>query len=320
MENFGTASTSVSTDLSGNNLATTMSSNSSTSQSIGCGFNDTSMFSNEDCAKCFSNEECSSIDCQSVCKMDLCGGQDECENASINDVYKNFFIKFKKYYNSLPEKNIDNIKTIDFQSKGIGRHLWSILTNLYDVNKIHAKSNYIDMKRLNNIVKSQENILEDDGVLLNNLDKLNSTTKRQHEINLNDYRNMRYNINIFKQVVIAVAFAVIIPALVRFGIIDMTLGLVTWVIFMIIIGIYAIFMVYVKNSNRDDIDFKTFNFVKPTEEEIARSRLAGQMSKGDKAKCQALSEMEDDFDKDSINIDINPYISKDNSESKCFNN
>ena len=79
-------------------------------------------------------------------------------------------------------------------------------------------------------------------------------------------------------------------------------------------------MLYVKNLDRDDNDFNKFNFVKPTNEEIARSRIAASMSEKDKARCNALAEIEDDFDPSSVNIDITPYLSKDGAQGQCFKN
>ena len=49
---------------------------------------------------------------------------------------------------------------------------------------------------------------------------------------------------------------------------------------------------------------KKFNFAKPTDEQVARSKMLSEMSHRDKARCQALSELEDDFDPASLNIDI----------------
>ena len=47
-------------------------------------------------------------------------------------------------------------------------------------------------------------------------------------------------------------------------------------------------MLYVKNLRRDDNNFNEFNFVKPTDEERARSRLAASLSEKDKANVMLL--------------------------------
>ena len=138
-------------------------------------------------------------------------------------------------------------------------------------------------------------------------------------MNLYERRKLQYQVNIFKHIVLAIGVALLFPALVKFKKLDKNTGMVIWGLYMVVVLIYAIFMLYVKNLNRDDIDFKQYNFVKPTDEEVARSRIAASMSEKDRAKCNALAEMEDDFDPSSVNIDITPYLSND-GEGQCFKN
>ena len=40
---------------------------------------------------------------------------------------------------------------------------------MYEVGTLNSKSNFVDKQRLDNVLKSQEYIISDDGVLLNNL-------------------------------------------------------------------------------------------------------------------------------------------------------
>ena len=143
--------------------------------------------------------------------------------------------------------------------------------------------------------------------------------KRKMEINLNEFRKIQYNLKVIKQAIVFVAIILIFPALVKFGVFDKQMGLVIWFICLVVLLIYVLFMLIIKNNNRDDIDFREYNFVKPNDEEIARSRIAASMSSKDKAKCKALAEMDDDFDANTINIDITPYKTND-EEVKCFDN
>ena len=155
--------------------------------------------------------------------------------------------------------------------------------------------------------------------MLNNLKSVDNTMKRQMEIDLNEYRRTQYNLTIIKQAIVFVAIILIFPALVKLNVLDKNTGLVIWFILLVVLLIYVIFMIIVKNSNRDDVDFREYNFVKPTDDEIARSRIAASMSSKDKAKCKALADMEDDFDPESINIDITPYrTNEEGGGSQCF--
>ena len=126
---------------------------------------------------------------------------------------------------------------------------------------------------------------------------------------------MNYQVDIFKKLVIAIGLALIIPAIVKFDLIPRNVGMLIWVIYMVVVLIYVIFVLFVKEKTRDDNDFRTFNFVKPNDEEIARSRMLSEMSEKDKVKCQALAEMDDGFDPSSIDIDISEYKSKDDLEN-----
>ena len=308
------------------NETTSVSGDTSSSGSMDCPYDENTQYDKNNCNNCFGNSGCRTADCKNVCNLDLCEGADTCKAVAIVDLYKSVFNKYKEYHNSLDSTELQKME-IDFSSisssgeNAVSRNMWNMLTNMYDVGTMNSKSNYVDSQRLGNVLKSQEQIISDDGEFLNNLQRMDSTMKRQIEIDLYDYRKMESHVTIFKHIVIAVAIALIIPALVKFKIIERNIGMVIWGILMVIVLIYAIFMIYVKDGNRDDIDFNKFNFVKPTDEEIARSRLANAMSNSEKSKCQALAEMEDDFDPASVNIDITPYLSDkqgSQSQSQCF--
>ena len=58
------------------------------------------------------------------------------------------------------------------------------------------------------------------------------------------------------------------------------------------IGYYSL---YFKRINRDDADYNSFVFAKPTDKEIARSRAMAQLSDKDKARCQAFAELEEEY-------------------------
>ena len=282
---------------------------------------------NAECNTCFESENCSLNECESVCNLDICGddeGCDERESRDIVDLYRSLFIRIKNYINqndNLPNLEV-NFNTFKTQGvSGTRNEIKRLLETMYRTGTMDSKSNYVDKHRLDNMLKSQEIIITDDGVLLNNLKNADNTSKRQMEININEFRKTEYNLGVIKQVVIFVAIMLLIPALVKFKVLDKKTGMVIWMVLLVVILIYAGFMIMVKNSNRDDIDFKQYNFVKPTDDEIARSRIAASMSSRDKARCKALAQMDDDFDPESINIDISPYTSDDApSQGRCFSN
>jgi hypothetical protein len=305
--------------------ATSMSTNNQV-DSQSCKYNESSSFSSVNCDDCFGSINCKTDHCKSVCDLNLCeGSSEDCseENmTSIVDLYKSLFGKMKQYFSD--HDTLGNI-TINFSqiaSSGpdvVRLELWNILKDMYDVGTLNSKSNYVDKQRLDNVLKSQQYIISDDGVLLNNLKTADNTMKRQMEIDLNEFRKTQYNLNVIKQAIVFVAIILIFPALVKLGVLNKNTGLVIWFVLLVVLLIYVVFMIIIKNSNRDDINFREYNFVKPTDDEIARSRIAASMSTKDKAKCKALSAMNDDFDPESINIDITPYkTDEEGSGGQCF--
>jgi len=291
-----------------------------------CNYNDTSSFSSVNCDDCFGSNRCTTDECSSVCNLNLCeNSTDDCSEetmTNIVDLYKSLFGKMKEYFHEHDTLGTININFSQIANSGpdvVRLELWNILKDMYEVGTLNSKSNFVDKQRLDNVLKSQEYIISDDGVLLNNLKTVDNTMKRQMEIDLNQYRRTQYNLTIIKQAIVFVAIILIFPALVKFNVLDKNTGLVIWFVLLVVLLIYVLFMIIVKNSNRDDIDFREYNFVKPTDDEIARSRIAASMSSKDKAKCKALAAMEDDFDPESINIDITPYkTNEEGGGSQCF--
>ena len=236
-----------------------------------------------------------------------------------NEVYRGIFEEIKKIIENNNKLNdiadFDSLKKLG-SNDNIKTELWGLLTGIYKNETEVAKLIFEDKDKYDTIIKEQNYIIDDDGILLNNLKTIDNTMKRQMEIDLNEFRKIQYNLTIIKQSIIFVAIILIIPALVKFKVIDKKMGLMIWFVLLIVLLIYIIFMIVIKNSNRDDINFKEYNFVKPTDEEIARSRIAAaSMSDKDKVKCRALANIEEDYDTDSINIDITKYKTKE--DNKC---
>ena len=132
---------------------------------------------------------------------------------------------------------------------------------------------------------------------------------------MNKYRKMEYQMSVLKYILFAVMALLIIPILTFMKVFDKKLGMGILAFLLVIIAIASYFFLYVKNVGRDNNDFKEFNFAKPTDEQVARSKMLSEMSNRDKARCQALAELEDDFDPASLNIDISQYRSQDNNQS-----
>jgi hypothetical protein len=189
-------------------------------------------------------------------------------------------------------------------------------TEMYNDNTtkmINAVKDYND--RLN-IKKGLNNKLSDSEVSLDELKNLSNTNKKKIEINLNTYRNILSQINVLKYVLLACGILIIIPILGKSGMLSKSTSIILWLICIGIMVCVIFYILVIKNINRDDIQFKEFNFSKPDEGIIANSKKLSQMSKRDKLRCELASELDSEFDPDSIDLD-DSYILKNGNKSVC---
>ncbi|MBT6326318.1 MAG: hypothetical protein HOJ35_10145, partial [Bdellovibrionales bacterium] len=126
-----------------------------------CNYNMDSQYDRDNCNDCFNNENCRVTDCNSVCNLEYCeNGEDTCEAHAIVDLYKTVFNKYKAHHNSIENPEIQKMD-MDFSSitgtgeNGVSRNLWNMLTSMYDIGTLDSKSNYVDLQRLGNLLKSQ---------------------------------------------------------------------------------------------------------------------------------------------------------------------
>ena len=78
------------------------------------------------------------------------------------------------------------------------------------------------------------------------------------------------------------------------------------------------YKLYFTDMNRDELVYTKYNFVKPSEREIALSRAKAQLSDSDKARCQAFAELEEELEIPRINLDISEYQSSpDSAPDSC---
>ena len=160
------------------------------------------------------------------------------------------------------------------------------------VEKYKSYKKYIDLK----IIQDKYN--EDYNKDIHEIIDENTTSKRNIEINYNYIKRREEKIKIFKYTFIAIVILSIIPLLSisKIGLIPKMLAFLIWMILMVIILIVVIFKMFIENRHRDDINFFEYNFEKPTNNEIARSKMQHELSKKDKDKCNALAELGDYLD------------------------
>lgn len=295
-----------------------------------CNFHGATPHDQQNCDTCVSNINCPMSQCSSVCGLAPCNQPEDvnnniCRKYGIIDLYRPIFDRFNGLVSSLEnpdvvpvDANFDQLAQSDVNERELGSRLWSSIKNLYEVNSLHTRSNFVDKKNLEKLVNQQNEKLDSNSVALSDLSELNSTSKRQIEINMNKYRKIEYQLNVLRYILFATMGLLIIPILTYMKVINKKVGMGILAFLLVIIAIVSYFFLYVKNVGRDNNDYKEFNFAKPTDEQVARSKMLSEMSNRDKARCQALAELEDDFDPASLNIDISQYRSQNsNQSSQC---
>jgi hypothetical protein len=153
---------------------------------------------------------------------------------------------------------------------------------------------------------------------INEITDTRETNKRLVEIKLNKDRKTDYILNVLKICIIIIGCLVVIPILVKLKILKKQIGLIIFAVSILLIVCVILYFAYFKNYNRDSHNFSKFNFKNPDSKEIARSKINVDLSESDQARCQAFSEIQANFDPDTIQLNMGDYITDpepDTSES-----
>ena len=145
---------------------------------------------------------------------------------------------------------------------------------------------------------------------INEITDERETNKRLVEIKLNKDRKTDYILNVLKICIIIIGCLVVIPILVKLKILKKQIGLILFAVSILVIVCVILYFAYFKNYNRDANNFSKFNFKNPDSKEIARSKINVDLSESDQARCQAFSEIQANFDPDTINLNMDDYITK----------
>jgi hypothetical protein len=145
---------------------------------------------------------------------------------------------------------------------------------------------------------------------INEITDTRETNKRLVQIKMNKDRKTEYIFKVLKVCIIIIGCLVVIPILVKLNVFSKNTGLGIFIACVIIIVLAILYFVYVKNYNRDAHDFNKFNFNNPDTKEIARSKLNVDLSESDQARCQAFSEIEADYNPDTIIHNWDKYVTE----------
>ena len=145
---------------------------------------------------------------------------------------------------------------------------------------------------------------------INNKTDERETNKRLVEIKLNKDRKTNYILNVLKISIIIIGCLVVIPILVKLKILKKMIGLGIFAVCLLVVVCVILYFAYFKNYNRDANNFSKFNFKNPDSKEIARSKINVDLSEADQARSQEFSDIQANFDPDTLQLNMYDYITK----------
>jgi hypothetical protein len=240
----------------------------------------------------------------------------------IQDLYSDNFKKYKEFYDQhpeLPPLDIDfySLRNVDEDSLAV--NMFNLVKNMYNINTFDSKSLQLDKNATNKELGSLLGQIEEKRAVIHELKEMNSTNKRNIEININKTRRLKDTNNVLMIVMIVVAVLILFPLLSKANMMSRSTGIVIWCVALLGVLFYMAYELYYKSINRDETDYKRYMFAKPSDREIAKSRASAQLSDKDKARCQAFSELEDELDAPKINLDVSEYYSRTDQVDQCSN-
>lgn len=234
---------------------------------------------------------------------------------------------FTRIVNYLEDKEKDLNLDIDFHSmknvdaNDLAQNLFNLMKSAFNIVTLDEEATAAAQSGNNgklDLVRAQ---IDQNLTIINDIKNLNSTAKREIEINLNKSRKFANTNRVLMIVLVLVGFLVIFPILKAAKVMNLMSSIIGWCVVLAAILGYMFYELYVKEINRDNVDYKRYNFAKPTDEEIAKSRALAQMSDKDKSRCQAFAELEDELEVPNINLDISDYINDpsppDSGSARC---
>jgi len=232
----------------------------------------------------------------------------------LQDFYKDIFRTYKVHHDNL---NLDDDMKLDvdffnirhLHPDTIARSMFTLIKNLYDVSTFNTRNLYGDKRSTDQEIDKLKTEIDKKRLVINDLKSLNSTNKREIEINMYKTKKMRNTNKVLMIVMLVVGCLVLFPILSAAKVLPMMAATIIWAIGLIAVLGYMSYKLYFTDMNRDEIVYTKYNFVKPSEREVALSRAKAQLSDSDKARCQAFAELEEELDIPNVNIDISDYLS-----------
>jgi hypothetical protein len=134
------------------------------------------------------------------------------------------------------------------------------------------------------------------------------TNKRFIEIINNKNKITEFTLYLLKISLIVCACLLVFPILYKLKIMNKKPTLIAWGICILIMVLIVLYFVYLYNNHKNKNNFNKINFPNPDESLISQSKIDVDLSDGEKARCSAFSEIQNEYDVESLNnFDVEIY-------------
>jgi len=179
------------------------------------------------------------------------------------------------------QSNIDFEKLTQMQTQSQGEIIWNILSTQYHycTDMIELFDSELKKKRdIYNEKNKQINTFEE---MLKKKTDINTTNKRDFELNKYTYDKKGNHLVFFKVCLIALGALIILPILRYFNFITKGLGFLLFFFVLILVLMYGVYMIKIDDKNRDPKIYDRYKFKTPTQKEVYTKLLDNQ----DNNKC-----------------------------------
>ena len=205
--------------------------------------------------------------------------------------------------------------------KSVGRIIYKLSSQVNVYNSYTIQLKHLDRERVLNtdMLDDQYRRIYTNKKMLHYLKNVSSTNKRLDVLeNKTSIKNNK-RIDSIKKLLIVAAIMIIIPVIGFFNLIDKTAALYLWFIGILICVLIFVFYNLDISFNRDKQYLSKYNFNKPTEEEILRSRLEYERQV-QKEGLTRIDESAIENDPRNMRLSINQYINVPRNSTCSRNN
>jgi hypothetical protein len=199
--------------------------------------------------------------------------------------------------------NVDGVTTSTSNDE-----LKTILQDIYNNQSSNIHALYQDKETLNENKKNLDTSFE--SKLEKHVEQKDSylTNKRFIEITNNKNKITEFTLYILKISLVVCACLLVFPILYKLNIMNKKITLIAWGICILIMLLIILYFVYLYNKNKNKNDFTKINFPNPDASLISQSKIDIDLSDGEKARCSAFAELQNEYDLESLNnFDVEQY-------------